>query len=116
MKELSWFLQMAPLLVLMKANPRVPCLGIDLEKKLVPHLVLLMVLWTKIKMACWTEQQLGPHLVHMMDVCLALIKALYSALLMGKCFAQHLGLCQDSHLVHMMVQSYDCQKAQLKEL
>ena len=46
MKELSWVLQMAPLMVLMKANLRVPCLDLDWDKKLVLHLDLLMVLWT----------------------------------------------------------------------
>ena len=51
-KELNWILQMAPLMVLMKENLRVPCLGLDWDKKLVLHLDLLMVLWTEIKMAC----------------------------------------------------------------
>ena len=37
-------LQMAHLMLLTKANLRVPCLDIDLEKKLVLHLLLLMLL------------------------------------------------------------------------
>ena len=37
-------LQMDPLMLLMKANLRVPCLYLDLEKKLVLNLLLLMVL------------------------------------------------------------------------
>ena len=56
MKELRWVLQMAPLILLIKANLRFACLDLDLEKKLVLHLVLLVVLWTEIKMACWREQ------------------------------------------------------------
>ena len=34
-----------------KANLRVPCLELDLDKKLVMHLILLVVLWMEIKMA-----------------------------------------------------------------
>ena len=68
MKELSWLLQIAPLMVLMKANLRVPCLELDLDKKLVLHLVLLIVLWTEIKMAFWREQHSGSHLVHLMEL------------------------------------------------
>ena len=37
-------LQMATLMLTMKENLRVPCLDLDLEKKLVLHLLLLMVL------------------------------------------------------------------------
>ena len=81
MKELRWVIQMDPLMVLMKAKLRVPCLDIDLDKKLVLHLVLLMVLWREIKMACWREQHSESHLVHLMDLCLALMKASISALL-----------------------------------
>ena len=44
MKELSWVLQMAPLIILMKVNLRVPCFELDLDNKLVLHLVLMMVL------------------------------------------------------------------------
>ena len=51
MKELSWVIQMSPLMVLMKANLRVACSDIDLDKKLAFHLVILMVLWTEITMA-----------------------------------------------------------------
>ena len=68
MKELSWVLQMAPLVVLMKANLRVPCLNLDWDKKLVLHLNLLMVLWTEINMACWMAEHSGYYLVHLMDL------------------------------------------------
>ena len=46
MKELSCILQSAPLMGVMKANLKVPCLELDLDKKLVLYLVILMVLWT----------------------------------------------------------------------
>ena len=75
MKELSWVLQMAPLMVLMKANLRVPCLDLDWDKKLVLHLNILMVLWTEINMACWIAEQSVSYLVHLMYLCLALKKA-----------------------------------------
>ena len=66
MKELSWLLQMDHLVVLMKANLTVSSLDIDLDKKFVLHLVLLMMLWTEIKMACWSEQHSVLHLVYLM--------------------------------------------------
>ena len=84
MKELSWVIKMATLMVLMKANLRVTCLDLDWDKKLVLHLNLLMVLWTEIKLACWMVEHSGSYLVHLMDLCLALMKASYSALLMVK--------------------------------
>ena len=59
---------MASFVFVMKASLRVPCLEIDLDKKLVLHLVLLVVFWTEINMACWREQHLGSHLVHLMDL------------------------------------------------
>ena len=80
MKELSWVIQMAPLMVLMKANLRVTCLDLEWDKKLVLHLDLLMVLWTEIKMACWMAEHSGSYLVHLVDLCLALMKASYSAI------------------------------------
>ena len=61
MKELSWFLQMAPLIFLMKANLRVPCLDLDWDKKLVLHLDLLTVLWIEINMVCWIEEHSGSY-------------------------------------------------------
>ena len=66
MKELSWVLQMAPLMVLMKSNLRVTCLDLDWDKKLVLHLDLLMVLWKEIKMALWIAEHSGSYLVHLM--------------------------------------------------
>ena len=92
---------MAPLMVLMKANLRVPCLDIYWDKKLVLHLDLLMVLWTEIKMAFWMVEHSGSYLVHLMDLCLALMKASYSALLMLKYLALHLELWMISHLDSM---------------
>ena len=50
-KELIWIHHMASLMVLMKANHRVPCSEIELKKKMVMHLVLLMVLYMDILMA-----------------------------------------------------------------
>ena len=98
MKELSWVLQLDPLIVLMKANLRVPCLDIDWDNNLVLHLNLLMVLCTEIKMACWMAEHSGSYLVHLMDLCLVLMKASYSDLLMVKFLAQHFGLQMESHL------------------
>ena len=65
MKEMSWALQMAPLVVLMKANLTVSCFGLNSDKKLV---ILL-----EIKMAYLREQHSESHLVHLMDLCLALM-------------------------------------------
>ena len=79
MKELSWVLHMNTLVVIMKENLRVPCLDLDWDKKLVLHLDLLMVLWTDIKMACWMAEHSGSYLVHLMDLCLAMMKASYSS-------------------------------------
>ena len=45
--------QMNPLMFLMKSNLKIPCLDLDLDNKLVLHLVLLMMLWAEINMACW---------------------------------------------------------------
>ena len=67
---------MAPLMVPMKANLRIPCLEIDSNKKLTLHLVPLMVLWTDIMMAFWREQHSDSNLVYLMDLCLVLMKAL----------------------------------------
>ena len=39
---------MAPLMLLMKANKKVPCLELHLEKKLLLQLVLLMILMKEI--------------------------------------------------------------------
>ena len=65
MKELIWVLQMPPSMVLMKANLRVPCLELDLDKKLELELVLLMVLCMEILMAWWREHHLESHLVYL---------------------------------------------------
>ena len=72
MKELSWVLQMAPLMVLMKSNLRVPCLDIDLEKKLVLHLLLLMVLMKELS---WVLQ-MAPLMVLMKGLCSVLLMVL----------------------------------------
>ena len=77
MRGFSWVLQMAPLMVLMKANLRVTCLGLDLDKKLVLDLVLLTVPWMDLMMACRNEQLLDSHLVHLLDLCLTVTKASY---------------------------------------
>ena len=66
MKELIWVLKIAPLTVPIKANPRVPCLQFGLDKKLILHLVLLIVLRMNITMACWREQHLDSQLVNLM--------------------------------------------------
>ena len=42
---------MSPLMVLMKANLKVPCSELDFDKKLLLHLVLLVVLSMEIMMA-----------------------------------------------------------------
>ena len=97
MKELSWVLQMAPLMVIIKAKQMVPCLEIDLDKKLVLYLVLLMVLWTEILMVCCKKQHSGSHLVHLMVLCLALMKASYSTLLMVNCLVLHFEVQMASH-------------------
>ena len=103
-------------MVLMKANLRVPCLDLDLENKLVLHLVLLMVLWMEIKMACWREQHSGSHLVHLIDLCLALMKASYLALLMVNCLVLHLDMQMVSHLNLMKELSWVLQLAPLMVL
>ena len=79
-------------MVLMKANLTVPLLDLDLDKKLVLHLVQLMMLWTEIKII------LGVTLVHLMDLLLALMKASYSASLMVNWLALNLELQMISHL------------------
>ena len=56
-----------------------------------------MVLWTEIKKACWREEHSGSHLVHLMELCLALMKASYSALLMVSFLVLHLELQMVSH-------------------
>ena len=68
MKKVSRALHMAPLMVLIKANLTVPGLELDLDKKLVLHLVLLVMLWTEIKMSCCREQHTRSQLVHLMDL------------------------------------------------
>ena len=85
MKELSWVLQMAPLVVLMIVIMIVSFSELDLDNKLVLQLVLLMVLWIYIMMARCREQHLEYHLVHSKGLYLALMKASYSALRMVKC-------------------------------
>ena len=80
---------MAPFMVLINANMRDPCFDIDLDKKLVLKLVLLMMLWTEIKMVCWRKRQSRSHMVHLIDFCLALMKASCSALLMMKSLVLH---------------------------
>ena len=118
MKELSWVLQMAPLMVLMKANLRVPSLDLEWDKKLVLHLDLFMVLWTGREgwyndnavdcKKCDEEGQedFGNNhgslllllLTPEMDLSLVptLVKSWDS--FMGKCLAQHLELQMESHL------------------
>ena len=63
---------MAPLMVLMKANLRVPCLEFDLEKKLVLHLVLLMVLMKELG---WV-MQMAPLMVLLKGLCSVLLMVL----------------------------------------
>ena len=74
---------MAPLMVLMKANLRVPCLELDLEKKLVLHFVLLMVLMKGLVLVIQTAPLvvlMKEHLrVSCLDLCLALSKLLKKA-------------------------------------
>ena len=77
MMDLSWFPQIAPLMVPMMANLWVSCLVFQLYKMLELSWVLLMVLLVVILMACFRDKHWQYHLDLLVVKHLAWMKASY---------------------------------------